>query len=327
MTRPYFAFATLFASAVVTASTGHCAAMRSPLRLSWVEHPPVVSPSVRAYMACAYDPVSQKVVMFGGWDGLWLRDTWTYDGTTWTQVQSSISPGPRAGHGMAYDAVERVVVLFGGFDGTACHSDTWLWDGASSTWTQAAPDQPLLELTGAILFTDPANGHVDRFGGYNRLADECSQRTHQWNGSTWIPLHTSTSPSPRASSPVALDRAHHEVVIVGGYPSYVQDTWIWDGTNWTMLTPSASPQNLFDASAAFDPNLGHVISFGGGPAYASTWEWTSTDWLSLQPVVSPSARWDYAMAYDEALGSIVLFGGVTNGGGLFNETWWLAIQP
>jgi hypothetical protein len=38
---------------------------------------------------------------------------------------------------MAYDALHGQVVLFSSYDAGA--ADTWLWNGASSTWTQAAP--------------------------------------------------------------------------------------------------------------------------------------------------------------------------------------------
>jgi hypothetical protein len=127
MTRLHFALATLVAFGIVTTSTGDCAATLSPLRLSWVAHPLVASPSARGYMACAYDPVSQRVVMFGGFDGAsWLRDTWTYYGTTWTQILTPISPGPRAGHAMAYDEALGSIVVFGGETfGGAVLDDTW----------------------------------------------------------------------------------------------------------------------------------------------------------------------------------------------------------
>ena len=49
---------------------------------------PATSPSPRAVSAMAYDPVSKKVVMFGGFnDTTYLNDTWTWDGTTWTQAK------------------------------------------------------------------------------------------------------------------------------------------------------------------------------------------------------------------------------------------------
>ena len=62
---------------------------------------------------------------------------------------------------MAYDRSIQKVVLFGGFVGFTILNDTWLWDGATSTWTQATPQRAPTGATNPMLFTDPANGHVD----------------------------------------------------------------------------------------------------------------------------------------------------------------------
>jgi hypothetical protein len=63
-----------------------------------------------------YDLDSGKIIMFGGFDpyrGLFLRDTWTFDGVTWTQLTIP-APPPRSNAQMAYDSVTHKVVLFGG---------------------------------------------------------------------------------------------------------------------------------------------------------------------------------------------------------------------
>lgn len=58
-----------------------------------------------------YDAVSQKLVMFGGFNGsTYLNDTWTFNGATWTQVDTPIAPS---------------AFLFGGQFGNAQMSDTW----------------------------------------------------------------------------------------------------------------------------------------------------------------------------------------------------------
>jgi hypothetical protein len=51
----------------------------------------------------AYDAARGEVVLFGGWDGTLLGDTWTWDGTTWTEEHPAISPPARILMGMAYD--------------------------------------------------------------------------------------------------------------------------------------------------------------------------------------------------------------------------------
>jgi hypothetical protein len=121
---------------------------------------PTDNPIARESMALAYDPVSQRVVMFGGFNKQgWIDETWLFDGTTWVHVIPQTSPPRRAGTMMAFDRVSGKLVLFGGFDGHNFLTDTWLWDGATMNWTQATPQTSPPPLSTAMLFTDSANGH------------------------------------------------------------------------------------------------------------------------------------------------------------------------
>jgi hypothetical protein len=321
-------FATLAALGIVTSSTGHCAAI-TPLRLSWVLHRPAASPDAHSYMASAYDPVSNKLVIFGGYHASsYSTETWTYDGSVWTQVPTPVSPSRRAGASMAYDAQQRVLVLFGGFDGVQFLRDTWLWDGASSAWTRVDPATSRAPVSSPMLFTDPLNGHVDAYGGYDGHIFE--RTMFQWTGTDWLALHPSTSPSARSEAVVALDRTNHKIVMFGGNGDVnPYNTWTWDGNDWTLESPTTQPPFRYDSKAAYDPHLGHVVVFGGGNGGTylnDTWEWTGSNWVPLQPVISPAPRWAFAMAYDENVGSIVLFGG-ENSSGQLADTWRLAIAP
>ncbi|MBV8527890.1 MAG: hypothetical protein JOZ75_06215, partial [Candidatus Dormibacteraeota bacterium] len=140
---------------------------------------PGVTPPARAFAAAAYDEASHQVVMFGGEgaDGASLGDTWTWDGTAWTQQHPASSPPPRAFAAMTYDPRKHDVVLVGGrtlpkLVQTICGgvisaggpnatpgvaappirctppaqstelSDTWLWDGG--TWRIAGTTPTLL---------------------------------------------------------------------------------------------------------------------------------------------------------------------------------------
>jgi hypothetical protein len=82
----------------------------------------------------AYDAARREVVRFGGsangtTSGT-LGDTWTWNGTTWTQKLPAASPSPRSNPGLAYDTFRGVVVLFGGAN-TGYLSDTWEWNGTT----------------------------------------------------------------------------------------------------------------------------------------------------------------------------------------------------
>jgi hypothetical protein len=62
-----------------------------------------------------YDPVSGKTIAFGGFNGTgYLNDTWSFDGTSWTQIATQSVPPARIAAQMTYDSVAQKVVLFGG---------------------------------------------------------------------------------------------------------------------------------------------------------------------------------------------------------------------
>src|SRR3982751_3052004 len=164
---------------------------------NWMQLLPKESPPARSYLSMSYDPVSGKVIAFGGTDATgYLNDTWLFDGTTWTQATTKFAPPARAAAQMTYDSVTQKVVLFGGFDGANYLSDTWLWDGFNLVWTQATPQHHPSAVTGPMLFPDP-NGRADVFGGFDGHFYQLTM--WQWSGSDWTPLNPTTFPFARAS--------------------------------------------------------------------------------------------------------------------------------
>ena len=294
--------------------------------LTWIQLSPANSPPARTYLAMTYDPVSGKIIMFGGYDGnTYLNDTWEFDGATWTEVTTNTPPPPRTAAQMAYDSVSQKVVLYGGFDGNNYLGDTWLWDGATSQWTHATPAHQPPAVTGPMLFPDP-NGRVDYFGGF---AGQFYQlEMWQWNGADWMQLFPSTVPFARANAAVATNTSTGQVVLFGGLADVnPNNTWTYDGTTWTEQSPAVQPLLVYGASAAFDAGFQQVVLFGGasgGEEQNTTWVWDQAGgtWMLLSTQQSPPAREGAGMAYDIALGRVVLFGGQDNNG-YFNDTWAL----
>src|SRR5947199_201558 len=68
-----------------------------------------------------------------------LVETWLLDGTTWVKGPSAPAGlEGRVGAEMAYDPDIGKVVLFGG-SGAGIYRDTWLYDGATSSWSPGPP--------------------------------------------------------------------------------------------------------------------------------------------------------------------------------------------
>ena len=247
----------------------------------------------------AYDAVSQKVVLFGGFgDAGYLNDTWTFDGTTWTKVDTATAPSPRTNMQMAYDRDTRKIVLFGGYNGSRNLGDTWLWDGATSTWTQAAPLHSPKAVTGPMVFTD-LTGRVDKLGGFDGQFYQSAM--WQWSGRDWRKLHPSMLPCARSSAAVGVDYRNHQIVLYGGLASVNPlNTWTYDGTTWTMQSPATQPLTVYAASGVFDPNLNAVLVFGGGDGGVDqnrTWSWTGSNWQQLITAQSPGPREGAGMVY------------------------------
>ena len=132
--------------------------------------------------AMAFDAGTGQLVLFGGGADTG-NDTWTWNGTTWTQqLQSSAGPSPRGSASMAYDPDSAQLVLFGGFGSAygVYPDDTWDWNGTA--WTQMSPATSPPGRGAAAMAYDPDIGQLVLFGGYS--APTLLNDTWNWNGST-----------------------------------------------------------------------------------------------------------------------------------------------
>jgi hypothetical protein len=272
----------------------------------------------------AYDPVSRRIILFGGNRPTGnLNDTWAFDGANWTQIETALAPPVRNGATMAYDESTKKLVMFGGFDIDQYLQDTWLWDGATSTWSEARMKMSPPRATGAMLFTDPLTGRAMMFGGYNSANKvPVYSNTWRWTGIAWEKLNPSTVPYPRAWGIATLDSLRHNVVLTGGNGDTIRtdNTWTWDGVNWTQLAPTTQMQGYVGAGSAFDPAVHAIVVLGGDGA---TWLWNGTDWVQMSPANSPSGRSGVGMTYDPVTRQVIDFGGVLSTGTLVHETWQL----
>lgn len=105
---------------------------------------PAASPFPRSEAGAAYDLARDRLVVYGGWDGVTLlTDTWEWDGANWTLAnpQGSGGPGQLSVPAMTNEPAFQGVVLHGGWRSTGYSNATWAWDGAA--WTQRNVPNPL----------------------------------------------------------------------------------------------------------------------------------------------------------------------------------------
>ena len=81
----------------------------------------------RDHFAIAADPIRGRIVVHGGNIGnQWLQDSWQWDGSAWTTVETNSLPA-RSSHSMIFDPVSERVLLFGGISsGSVVRGDTWM---------------------------------------------------------------------------------------------------------------------------------------------------------------------------------------------------------
>ncbi len=259
-------------------------------------------PLGRAYAGAIYDPVRDRMILYGGTMGRSLGDVWqlSLSGTpTWTQLApAGPSPTPRQGHGVAYDPVRDRLLVYGGQYGPyACYPNQECVLSLGDVWQMTLDDVP-----------------------------------------TWTQLlPQGTKPTSRYHALAAYDPVADAFVIVGGNASpggLVNDAWSLslDGTPaWTQLQPSGSLPPLRDrATGVYDRVRGRLVVFGGLNESEFNDVWALTlgplpSWAQLFPSGPlPFARSDHAAVYDPVRDRMVVYGGKKYGIGELWDTWSLS---
>ena len=234
---------------------------------NWQKLTPVHNPPARYGATLTYDPKIDRVVLFGGYslpaDVGALNDTWTFDGTDWTQITAGPVPGTRGNASATFDVATQSVLLFGGYRDTPPTNlnDTWTFNG--SVWAQASPVHTPMARWGASLAYDGANNNSVLFGG-NSGAGFIND-TWTYNGSDWVQSFPTHSPSIRNAAAMTYDVGSGNVVLVGGtdsVPTYFNDQWTFNGVDWTSV-PTGGPGGRKFGTMTYDEALNRVVLYGG----------------------------------------------------------------
>jgi hypothetical protein len=245
----------------------------------WTQLSPATSPSPRQGQAMAWDGAAGNVVLFGGneSDGTYLNDTWTWDGTTWTQQFPPVSPPVRRLDypSMAYDAATQTVLMFGGTNASDALDDTWTWNGVTKTWTQQFPATSPSPRQAPLAY-DAVTKTVVLFGGNNETGSIFAD-TWIWDGSNWNQQSPASSPSARQVEEMAYDALLGAVVLFGGTSGPGQnlnDTWLWNGATWTEIHPANTPPGTWEGAMTYDPLIKGLLLFSGfgTTTLDDTWE-------------------------------------------------------
>jgi len=80
--------------------------------------------------ALAYDEGRRRIVLFGGYDGVFRNDTYEWDGSSWLQQSSAMQP-PAGLVAMAYDASRAMTTMV-----VHGHAGREVWNWSGNSWSQ-----------------------------------------------------------------------------------------------------------------------------------------------------------------------------------------------
>jgi hypothetical protein len=161
--------------------------------VDWREANPV-GPSPRSQPSMAYDPVRQRVVLFGGGTRnstdtvqTLRNEVWEWDGVSWvnrTPPATAPQPQPMRMAGLEFDPVSGRMLLFAGIAATSHPRETWSWDGTS--WTLLATDGPQTMPDAAY----DGDGHLIGYGSMDVSPPgqpyvPGTRQVFAWDGDSW----------------------------------------------------------------------------------------------------------------------------------------------
>jgi hypothetical protein len=204
--------------------------------------------------------------------GIPAKNTESYDGSTWTNVNPSVQDMDYSnGFGTQTSAVAA------GDGGPVGANSTSLWDGTS--WTNSNPTTTY-SYARVGLGTGTSLGAL--YGGTPYTAP--STTVEEWNGTSW----TAGTGLPNGGANSGAAGLVTAALIFGGSegPTAQNKTLSWNGSAWSSLNTLNSAR----ADGAGSGVQGNALFAGGGPGTSSAAEiWDGTCW-STNPNSLNSAR-------------------------------------
>jgi hypothetical protein len=295
-------------------------------------------PQGRQFHTSAYDPLGDRLLVFGGSSGPVLSDTWALPlsspGSAWIPLTST----RRRGHTALFDVARHRMVVFGGESSNQL-SDVWeLGLDSDGTWARLNPSgtPPSPRALHSAIY-DERRDRMIVFGGrggpaLNDLWELTFSGTLEWRPI----VAQGPAPAPRFDHVAVYDPTRYRVIVFGGMDAggAFSDAWILNlaGTpTWSLVPITGSkPLARGGAQGIYDPLRNRLVIHGG-----YTGNFTPLDdawqlslgavpaWTLLAPSgTKPQARFASATVYDPSRDRMVVCSG-TDFVNYFPDTWEL----
>ena len=312
---------------------------------AWSEITPAGDPpAARLGHSAIYDPVRDRMVVFGGFNnGGHRNDVWALSlaGTSaWSELTPAGSPpAPLWNYAAIYDPVRDRMVVLGGTS-----NDVWALSMAGTTaWSWIAGSPPVGGGYKAIY--DPASDRMVVFAGDTEQNVDWVCALSLAGTPAWSEIvPAGTTPPARYGHSVIYDPVRGRMVVFGGFEGinypygnhsrYGNDAWalsLVGSPTWSALS-TAAPSERVDHTAIYDPLRHSMVVFGGwdGTVFNDVWslllagsqgDWSATS-VSGSP---PAARSGHTAIYDPVRDRMIVFGGVDSNNSFFNDVWALSL--
>ncbi len=305
-------------------------------------------PSARSGACAVYDPVLDRLLVFGGSDASgYLSDVWalSLSGTpTWTLLAPAGTPPPiRVYAGAVFDAATDAMIVFGGLGENAAEPGAWTLSlSGTPTWSALAPPGGAPPARGlAPLLLDTARHRLVVYGGSDGSASFSDEWTLDLDAShPWLArVPNWTPPTGLALHTAIYDPVRDRMLVFGGARTYASAPFlnqVWALTtdpvpNWSVLSVSGgTPTGRVDATSIYDSARDRMIVYGGSlnlPGVDDLWSLSlsgTPTWISQYPPgTHPPIRYGHTAVLDAARDRMIVFGGETSGGLRNNEVWAL----
>ena len=240
-------------------------------------------PSARRLHTGIYDPVGDRLIVFGGFDGTFYNDTWQLSFATPTPTWSLLPtngtpPSKRAGHVAIYDPVGQRMIVSHGYDGVTLPSyrvkDTYALSlSGTPTWSAiTTPSAPSGRSSATAIYSEAANAMI-LFGGTSPTYLNETWSLSLGGSPEWTYFSTTGTPPAREEQSAIYDPVRDRMVIFGGYdratPSYhnFNDTWslgFAGSPAWGQLSPEGNlPSERWGMKSVYDPGADGMWMYGG----------------------------------------------------------------
>lgn len=278
----------------------------------WQQLAPAQAPPARWGAAMAFDPVRQRIVLFGGRaNSTPMDDTWEFDGVDWVQISTANAPHAQANATMTFDAANQRLLLLGAQPPFGQATETWTYDGID--WTQTITANAPTDRRNARMAYDPIRAKTVLFGGLSPFYFPIDD-TWEFDGGNWQQIQTATIPLGRADTGVIWSQTRGHVLAFGGWPGGTairsSAAHTFDGVDWTPIMNEV-PFFVGNPTVAFDSSRARIVLHGGndgtGTPPRNTWEHDGSTWQQTASNTGP----DTNMVYDQRRQRIVAFDGGT----------------